>query len=279
MLGAVGLGLLVLFSLLASPLAALLGFDPSATDLLARYEPSSMRHWLGTDEAGRDELVRLMLGAQMTLFIGFAATLLAGIIGLSIGLVSGYCGGVLDVLLMRLTDGIIALPLLPLLIILGAVDMAKLGFSAEFAHSPTAGLWRLIVIIALVEWTALARVARAGTLSIKQRDFVLAATAMGGGPLHILAKHVLPNVAGPVNVAITLTFGRVILFESVLSFLGMGLPPSLPSWGSMLTDAQDLLTVAPALAVYPGLLIFLTVIFVNLVGEGLRETLDRRTNH
>jgi peptide/nickel transport system permease protein len=274
-----GLILLVLFSLMASPLASFLGTDPSATDLLSRYEPSSIEHWLGTDEAGRDELVRLMLGGQTSLFVGFATTSLAAALGLSIGLASGYWGGTLDTLLMRLTDGIIALPLLPLVIILGAVDLTKLGFSNTFAQSPTASLLRSIVIIALVEWTTLARVTRASTLSLKQRDFVTAAAAIGAAPLHIIKKHVLPNIAGPTSVAISLTLGRVILFESVLSFLGFGIVPPTPSWGNMLTDAQDLVTVAPALAVYPGLMIFLTVALVNLAGDSLRNTLDPRGKH
>lgn len=277
LLSAVGLALLVLFSLMASPLAALLGIDPGAVDLLARYAPPSPQHWLGTDEAGRDELVRLMLGGQMSLIIGLSATLLGSLIGLSVGLVAGYAGGRLDAVLMRFTDGVIALPLLPLLIVLGAVDLTKLGFSAGFAQSPAAGVARLIVIIALVEWTSLARVVRAGTLALKERDFVRAAWAIGAGPFHVMTRHVLPNLAGPVIVTATLTVGRVILFESVLSFLGFGIVPPTPSWGNMLTNAQELMTAAPALALYPGLLILVTVVLVNTAGEGMQHAFDVRS--
>jgi peptide/nickel transport system permease protein len=278
MLSAAGLALLILFSLMASPLGALLGIDPGAADLLARYEPPSLQHWLGTDEAGRDELVRLMLGGQMSLLIGLAATGLATLIGLSVGLAAGYAGGRLDAALMRITDGVIALPLLPLVIVLGAVDLTKLGFPAAFAQSPAAAVGRLVVIIALVEWTSLARVVRAGTLTLKERDFVRAAWAIGAGPFHVLTRHVLPNLAAPVTVTATLTVGRVILFESVLSFLGFGIVPPTPSWGNMLTNAQELMTAAPALALWPGLLIFVTVILVNMVGEGMQHAFDVRSD-
>jgi peptide/nickel transport system permease protein len=268
---------LMVFSLMASPLAVLLGIEPDATDLLARYEGPSLQHFLGTDEAGRDEMVRLMAGGQMSLLIGFSATLLGSLIGLSVGLVAGYAGGGLDAALMRFTDGVIALPLLPLLIVLSAVDLTKIGFAEAFAQSPAAGVWRLIIIIALVEWPALARVARAGALALKERDFVRAAWAIGASPFRVMTRHVLPNLAGPVIVTATLTVGRVIMFESVLSFLGFGIVPPTPSWGNMLTGAQELMTAAPALAVYPGLLILLTIVLVNVVGEGMQHALDVRS--
>ena len=163
-------------------------------------------------------------------------------------------------------------------LVLGALDLTKLGFSAEFARSGAAGFWRIVVIISLVDWTATARIARASTLSIKQRDFVRAARASGAGPLYVMATHVLPNIATPLIVAITLTVGRVILLESVLSFLGFGVVPPTPSWGNMLNNAQELVTQAPALAIYPGLLIFITVIAVNFLGDGLQHAFDPRSD-
>ncbi|GIK82467.1 MAG: ABC transporter permease [Xanthobacteraceae bacterium] len=270
------LALLVLFCLAAAPLEALRGIDANAVDLFARYQPPSARHWLGTDEAGRDELVRLMYGGQVSLLVALLATLIGAAFGVTLGLAAGYFGGRLDALLMRFTDGVIALPLLPLLIVLAAVDLTKLGFSAEFAQSPAAGFWRIVIIIALVDWTAIARLVRAGTLSVKERDYVLAARASGAGALYAIRVHVLPNIVTPIIVAFTLTIGRVILFESVLSFLGFGIVPPTPSWGNMLTNAQELVTTAPALAIYPGLLIFLTVIAVNFVGDGLQHAFDPR---
>ena len=269
--------LLVLFALAALPMQSLLHIDPDATDLLSRYDPPSAEHWLGTDDAGRDELIRLMIGGQISLLVGLFATVIGGIIGLFVGIVAGYFGGRVDALLMRFTDGMIALPLLPLLIVLGAVDLTKLGFSAEFAHSGAAGFWRIIVIISIVDWTGIARLVRAATLSIKERDYVRAARVAGGGARYVMLAHILPNVASPIIVALTLTVGRVILFESVLSFLGFGIVPPTPSWGNMLNNAQDMITSAPALAVYPGVLIFITVIAVNFLGDGLQHAFDPKS--
>ena len=269
--------LLVLFVLAAMPVAHWLGVDPYETDLLSQYGPASSQHPLGTDDAGRDELVRLMLGGQISLLVAMLSTLAGSVIGLLIGVVSGYFGGRTDALLMRFTDGIIALPLLPLLIVLGALDLTKLGFSSEFAHSGAAGFWRVVVIIAIVDWTSIARLTRAATLALRERDYVRSARASGGGAVYVMGAHILPNVATPLIVAVTLTVGRVILFESVLSFLGYGIVPPTPSWGNMLYNAQDMLTAAPALAIYPGLLIFITVIAVNFLGDGLQHAFDPRS--
>jgi peptide/nickel transport system permease protein len=267
---------LVLFCLSAWPLEALLGVDPTTTDLLGRFDPPGPMHWLGTDDAGRDVLVRLMIGGQVSMLVGLIATVVGAVVGVLIGVAAGYFGGRVDAALMRFTDGVIALPLLPLLIVLGALDLTKLGFSPEFARSGAAGFWRVVIIIAIVDWTAVARIVRAATLALKDREFVTSARASGGGALYVIGSHVLPNVASPLIVAITLTVGRVILFESVLSFLGFGIVPPTPSWGNMLNNAQELVTTAPALAIYPGLLIFLVVIAVNLLGDGLRQAFDPR---
>ena len=271
------LALLLLFVAAAWPVARILGVDPYETDLLSQYSPPSTAHPLGTDDAGRDELVRLMLGGQISLLVGVLATLAGSVIGLTIGVISGYFGRRLDAVLMRFTDGMIALPLLPLLIVLAAVDLTKLGFSAEFAHSGAAGFWRVVVIIAVVDWTGIARLTRASTLALKERDYVRSARASGGRAGYIMTAHILPNVATPLIVAVTLTVGRVILFESVLSFLGFGIVPPTPSWGNMLNNAQELVTTDPALAIYPGLLIFVTVIAVNFLGDGLQHAFDPRS--
>lgn len=274
--GLVALAALTVFCLCAAPLEALLGLDAMSADLFARYQAPSARHWLGCDEAGRDVLVRLMYGGQVSLFIGVLATALGGVFGVTLGLTSGYYGGRLDAVLMRFTDGIIALPLLPLLIVLAAVDLTKIGVPSAIAHSNAIGFWRVIVIIALVDWTVIARVVRASTLSVKERDYVAAARASGAGAPYVMRVHVLPNIVTPMAVAFTLTIGRVILFESVLSFLGFGVVPPMPSWGNMLSNAQELVATAPTLAIYPGLLIFVTVIAVNFVGDGLQHAFDPR---
>jgi peptide/nickel transport system permease protein len=271
------LAILVLFCLLAYPLESYLGLDSNTTDLLSRYEPPSATHWLGTDEGGRDELLRLMYGGQISLLVGLIATLIGGAVGVVLGLVAGYFGGRLDSFLMRLTDGVIALPLLPLLIVFAALDLTKLGFSSEFAHSGAAGFWRIVFIIAVVDWTSIARLVRAATLSVKERDYILAARASGAGAFYVMTTHILPNIVTPIIVAFTLTVGRVILLESVLSFLGFGIVPPTPSWGNMLNNAQELVWTAPALAIYPGLLIFITVIAVNFLGDGMQHAFDPRS--
>ncbi len=270
------LALLALASLCAPLAAAWLGYDPNAVDLLARFAPPSAEHPLGTDELGRDLLLRLLYGGRVSLFVGLVGALAAAGLGTLIGLVAGYLGGRTDALLMRLTDAVIALPLLPLLIVLAAVDLTKLGLPAALAHSEAASLWRILLIVALAGWTTVARLVRGTTLSVRERDFVRAAVAQGAGPIRIMRRHILPNVVSPIIVATTLSVGNVILTESVLSFLGLGIQPPLPSWGNMLTNAQELIWQAPALAVEPGLLIFATVIAFNFVGDGLQDAMDPR---
>ncbi len=271
--------LVVLLALsLAAPLIAQLrGVDPSMTDLYHRLEGPSARNWLGTDDLGRDLFQRLLDGGRVSLLVGLMGAILSAILGAIIGVVAGYRGGRLDSLLMRFTDGVIALPLLPLLVILAAIDPAKVGIPATVAQSETFSLYRIVVIVALTGWTTVARLVRAETLSLKARDFTRAAQALGARPWRIMLRHILPNAAGSLVVSTTMSIGTLILFESTLSFLGLGIQPPAASWGNMLTGAQELLQEAPTLAVWPGLLIFLTVIAFNFLGDGLQEALDPRS--
>ena len=276
-MGALAVLLGLAIAVAASPLLArLLDVDPNTIDLFNRFAPASADHPLGTDELGRDVLLRLLDGGRASLLVGLAAAITAAMIGTAVGLAAGYLGGAADALLMRLADGLMALPLLPLLIVLAAVDPAKLGISAELATSPAAGLLRIIVIISLVGWTGVARLVRAEALQLREETFVLAARAQGAGAARIMVAHILPNLASTIIVATTLAAGNIILLESVLSFLGLGIQPPTPSWGNLLTNAQELVWVAPALAIYPGLLILSTVAALNIVGDGLREALDPR---
>ena len=279
-LAVVSLLLLVLLVALAfaAPLVEkLLGVDANTVDLFAIKAPPSAAHPLGTDDLGRDLLVRLLYGGQVSLLVGIAAALCAAVIGSIIGVLAGYHGGSLDALLMRLTDGVIALPLLPLLIVLAAIDLEKLGLPADIARSEDISLYRIVALISLVGWTTVARLVRGATLALREREFVRAAIALGASSWRIMLVHILPNVVSPVIVATTLSIGNIILLESVLSFLGLGIQPPTASWGNMLTNALELIWDAPHLVVLPGLLIFVTVIAFNFLGDGLQDALDPRT--
>jgi len=272
-------GVLVLLAalVLAEPLfARAMGTDSAAQDLLNRMQGPSAAHPLGTDDLGRDLFLRLLEGGRVSIGIGLVVAVGAAVIGTAVGLLAGYFGGVIDALLMRITDGIIALPKLPLLIVLAAVDVTKLGLPADWAQSPMLSFWRIAAIIALVGWTTAARLVRGATLSVREREFVRAAVALGARPPRVMFVHILPNVMGPIVVSTTLSVGGIILLESVLSFLGLGIQPPMASWGNMLTNAQDLIWSAPALAVWPGLMIFVTVICCNFLGDGLQDALDPR---
>lgn len=271
--------LLILVCLAAWPLSQYLGIDPNKTNLLARFKAPSAQHWLGTDDLGRDVLLRLLYGGQVSIAVGLVATALMAVIGVAIGVTAGFVGGRTDAFLMRLTDCMLALPLIPLLIVLGSIDLTKIGVSQAAATSPLSIFLRIVIIIALVDWTTMARIARAGALQVRDRDYVRAATVSGAGNLYNALVHVLPNISTPLIVAATLTVGRVILLESTLSFLGFGIVPPTPTWGNMLTNAQQLIISAPHLAVYPGLLIFATVMSVNFVGDGVRYAFDPRAEN
>jgi peptide/nickel transport system permease protein len=272
-----GVLLALAIAVLLMPLVAqALGIHADTVDLYHRLAGPSLRHPLGTDELGRDLLLRLLEGGRVSLLVGITAALAAAVLGTSIGLVAGYFGGRLDAALMRLTDGVIALPLLPLLVVLAAADLAKLGVPASLRDSAAMSLYRIIVLVTLVGWTTVARLVRGATLSLRRQDFVRAAEALGASHRRIMLVHILPNLATPIIVATSLAVGEIILLESVLSFLGLGIAPPLASWGNMLTGAEETIALAPMLAVYPGLLIFLTVMACNLLGDGLQQALDPR---
>ena len=262
--------------LLAPVFEMVMGLDANRADLFNRFEEPSTIHPLGTDELGRDLFLRLLYGGRVSLLVGLVAALFASVIGTAVGLTAGYIGGRTDVFLMRMTDGVISLPLLPLLIVLAAIDLSKLGLLGAITELESANLYRIIFIVSLAGWTTVARLVRASTLSIKQRTFVKAAVAQGGNPLRIMRVHILPNLASTIIVATTLAAGNIILLESVLSFLGLGIQPPQPSWGSLLTNAQEMIWEAPLQAVYPGVLIFATVIAFNFLGDGIQDALDPR---
>ncbi len=267
--------ILLVFISSGAPLwVSVFDLDGQTVDLFNRFQPVSAAHPLGTDELGRDVLARLIEGGRVSLFVGLIAALFASVIGTTIGLMSGYFGGRIDVVIMRFTDGVISLPLLPLLIVLAAIDLSKLGLPNAIANSENASLYRISIIVALAGWTTVARLVRAETLALRERTFVKAAQAQGATPGRIMRVHILPNLAASIIVATTLSAGNIILLESVLSFLGLGIQPPVTSWGNLLTNAQELIWDSPRLAFYPGALIFLTVIAFNFLGDGLRDAID-----
>lgn len=272
----IGLLLLVIMAL-ATLIAPLILPEPDALDLAARFAEPSWDHLLGTDELGRDIASRLLHGGRISLTVAAITALLAALIGTVIGLLAGYHGGMLDAALMRLTDGIMSLPLLPLLIVLAAADPEKLGIDPDMAASEGFAVARLSIIIACVGWTTVARLVRASTLSTRTRDYVRAAVATGASPSRVMLRHVLPNIASPIVVATTLSVGNIILIESALSFLGLGIRPPLASWGNMLTGAMDVVWSTPSLAVWPGAAILLTVLAFNLLGDGLQRVFDPKS--
>lgn len=264
-----GLALLAGLALaaLAAPLAAAwLGHDPFLPDLMMRFEPPSAVHPLGTDELGRDMLLRLLHGARVSLTVGVFAALAATVIGTAIGLLAAWRGGAIDALLMRLADGLLALPALPLLVILAALDPAMVGLPRGEAASD---MIRIAVLLAAFGWVGVARLVRATALSVLARDFVRAARAMGVSESRVLLRHVLPQLAAPIAIATALAVGGAVLAESVLSFLGLGIAPPAPSWGNMLANAQELVFQAPLAALWPGLAILLTVLGCNLLADGV----------
>ncbi len=258
------------------PLGAAFGLDGERIDLVRRLAPPGPGHPLGTDELGRDLLMRLLEGGRVSLLVGVVGALLAAALGAAIGLWAGFAGGAIDALAMRTADIVLALPALPLLVVLAAVDPVRLGLSADVATSAGFDVARIVILVALFGWPTTARLVRAGTLSLLASEFVRAARALGASPSRVALRHVLPNLASPVAVATTLAMGQVILAESVLSFLGLGIRPPTPSWGNMLSNAQEMLWQAPHLALWPGLLILLTVTACNLWGDALAEAADPR---
>ena len=274
-----GAGVLLLM-FVAVPFAGLverrLGVSGVDVDLLSRFAPPSWLHPLGADIAGRDELARLLRGGQTSLTIGLLGALGTSMIGTVVGGISGYVRGRTDMLLMRFTDFVIAVPHLPILVILAALDLNKLGFGAAFVRSGGAAYWRVLAIVTLFGWTGVARLVRAGTMALAAREFVDAARACGATGRRIVFVHIVPNTIAPVIVHATIAMGRVILTESGLSFLGLGIQSPATSWGSMLSDAQTTIGADPMLAILPGALIFLTVVAITSLGDGLQAALDPR---
>jgi peptide/nickel transport system permease protein len=236
-----------------------LAIDPNPLHLLQR---PSTDHWLGTDEVGRDIFARLIYASRISLTIGFLAAVTAIVVGTAAGSLAGYFGGWLDNALMRVADAMLSIPSLFFLIVLSVT----LGPSVR----------TMVIVIGLLSWMELARIIRANVLSLRRREFVEAAQTIGARPAAVIARHILPNTLAPIVVAATLGVGNALLTEASVSYLGLGVQPPQPSWGNMLYNAQSYFFNAPWITLYPGLMILITVLCINFVGDGLRDALDPR---
>ena len=263
-----GLSVLLLMGGAAVFAPKLAPWDPARQMLLKRLRPPMWQerglreHPLGTDHLGRDILSRILYGGRISLGVGLTAVTLSALLGVTLGLLAGFFGGRADAFIMRVVDVFLAIPYI--LLAMGVV----------FALGPS--LFNVILVMAVTRWVQFARIVRADVLSIRERDFVAGARARGNRPLRVLLHHVLPNALTPIIVVATLELAFMIIYESALSFLGLGVQPPTPTWGWMLADGRNYLATAWWLATFPGLAIMLTVLAVNLLGDWLRDTLDPR---
>lgn len=246
--------------IIAVLLAPLSPYDPYKLDASQKLQGISASHWFGTDEYGRDYFTRTLYGGRVSLLVGFMSMIMTVVIGTSLGVFSGYVGGKVDMFLMSFTDIFLALPSMLLMVILNTFLKP--------------GLPTLIVVLSLFSWASVARITRAETMSLKERDFVVATQNLGASNFRVIVKHIIPNILGPVIVAASLSVANAILMESSLSFLGLGVQIPRASWGSMLQGAQAHILDYPLLAVYPGVMILITVLSFNLLGDILRNALE-----
>ncbi len=259
--GGVVVAVLFAVSLLASFITP---WDPAAINAYQVLLPPSASHWMGTDELGRDVFSRVIFGTRISLYVGFVAVGIAVVIGTVAGLLAGFYGGWIDGILMRFVDIMLCFP--TFFLILAVIALLE------------PSIWNIMLIIGVTGWMGVARLVRAEVLSIKERDYIMAARTIGASDARIIFRHILPNAAAPVLVAATLGIAGAILTESALSFLGIGVQPPTPSWGNILTSGKDYLEFAWWLSLFPGLAILVTVLAYNLLGEGIRDALDPRLN-
>ena len=267
-------GLVLLLSIVIAVLVGpwLYPVDPKAIDILASSQPPSAAHPMGTDDLGRDMLARVLYGGRISLAVGFTAMFIAIFVGTSVGLLAGYLRR-LDGLLMRFTDMMLTLPQIPLLLVAMGLfrDPLRQRFGLEIG-----AFIMVVTIIGILGWMPTARMVRGSVLSLKQKEFVEAAVNVGARSNSIMTRHILPNVLGIIIVSATLEVAAAILTESTLSFLGVGFPPDVPTWGSLLYYGRNYMTQYPWMVLFPGLMISLTILGINFIGDGLRDALDPR---
>jgi len=248
-------------------------------DTSLRLNAPSLEHWMGTDTIGRDVLARTIYGGQISLLIGITAMLVSVSVGVTVGVVSGYYGGFVDSVLMRFTEAMLSVPSLLLLLVMAAFLSGKIPEQEIFGRTLSGSVIVIIVIIGLTSWMYLSRIVRSNVLSLRESEYVLAARAMGANTRRIIFSHILPNTLAPVIVAATLGVAQAILQEAYISFLGLGVQPPTATWGNMLQGSKQYIDEAPWLWVFPGLLIVITVMSINFVGDGMRDAFDPRSEN
>ncbi|MBM4417609.1 MAG: ABC transporter permease [Chloroflexi bacterium] len=274
-LGLVGL-VTISFVLVVSYLTPVIApYSPTEIDLLEQFGDPSLAHLLGTDELGRDMLSRLMYASRVTLSVALVSTLLVNLVGVPLGAIAAYQRGWIETIVMRFTDVMLALPLLLMLLVFSRMLREMKGLKDLFG-SENVSIAVMVAILTIFGWMTVCRLVHGAVLSLREREFVDAARAMGTPASRIIARHLIPNAVAPILVAATLGFGQRIVFESTLSFLGLGISPPHPSLGNMLTEAQGYMFRNPMLAVYPGLVIFVVVLAINFLGDAMRDALDPR---
>jgi peptide/nickel transport system permease protein len=259
-LAIIGLVAVVSIVIFCFVLPLLFKYESTYSDFSYLYGPPNSQHLLGTDNLGHDFFTRLMYGGRISLIVGFSAAILPVIFGVIIGAYAGYYGGILDNILMRITDAFLSVPAFPIY-----MALAKLMGQ---------GVLNIILVFSFLGWMVDARIVRGMYLSLKENEYTEAAKAIGVSNTRIIFRHLLPNSMAPILVSVTLTVGGAILSEAGLSFLGLGVPSSTPTWGNMLTNAQQDIFIAPRLVMWPGIMIFLTVLCFNFLGDGLRDAMD-----
>ena len=267
--GAVVGSIILTLLILAAVFANLSPYDPEESDIKNRYQAPSLEHPFGTDGLGRDLLTRTLYGGRVSMSVGLMVVGITLIIGVPVGSIAGYYGGWIDNVLMRIIDATLSIPSLMFLILLAAILR-----ETDLPFVKSNSVMTIAVVLGILSWPTVARLVRAVFLTVRELDYIKAARALGASAPRIILKEVLPNGFGPIIVESTLEVGYAIMEESGLSFLGFGIMPPTPSWGNILNNAQEHLTTYPWLAIFPGLFIFLTIISVNYIGDGLRDALD-----
>jgi peptide/nickel transport system permease protein len=261
--------LVIVLLIIFAPFAA--RYDPFEQDLLNRFQPPSPQHWMGTDDLGRDMWARILYGGRISLSVGLLSMVVAVVVGSLVGLLSGFYGGWVDSILSRITEIFLSIPRLFVLLAMGMfLRSLNLPYIKAGSFAPIA------IVIGVLSWMSVARLVRGSTLELREREFVVAARMIGATNMRLMFQHILPNVFSPIIVSATLGLAGAIISESGLSYLGFGVQLPTPTWGNMLSNTQNQMMIAPWTVIFPGLMIFIVVIAINYMGDGLRDALDPR---